>query len=320
MRPDSGQISKDAESRTWREYTQLWITHVNAPVHNGVIMLDGRKPYDIYIGRQVDRNGQYFEASIWGNHKHLPLNEYENHVRNNKCLMAMLPTLKGKVLGCWHWPNELDNCHGTVLLKLLGELDGTTFNPAPSGPVTFVENFYIPEETQALFDACASLNFVRRKVRGKEVRHAVRIFCDIEQAVRRKDALSPLSDAPDAIKKLLADLSTHSGKNVNYAAVVEYRDGEDYIAPHQHNEDRGNDATVWIVSTGAERPFVVKTVKGGTATKFLATQGSLITLSSEANETHLHSVPECKGCTGVRYSVNCNAIPFNDSEVKAVRQ
>jgi len=110
---------------------------------------------------------------------------------------------------------------------------------------------------------------------------------------------------------LLADLSKHSGKNVNYAAVVEYRDGDDYIAPHQHNEDRGNDATVWIVSTGAERPFVVKPVNGDAATKFLAKQGSLITLSSEANETHLHSVPKCKGRAGVRYSVNCKGIPLD---------
>ena len=58
---------------TWREYTQRRIAHVNGPVHNGVIMLDGRKPYDVYIGRHVDRNKQYFEASIWGKHKRLPL-------------------------------------------------------------------------------------------------------------------------------------------------------------------------------------------------------------------------------------------------------
>ena len=36
-------------------------------------------------------------------------------------------------------------------------------------------------------------------------------------------------------------------------------------------------------------------------------------LSSEANETHLHSVPKCKGCTGVRYSVNCKALPISIS-------
>ena len=239
--------------------------------------------------------------------------------------MAKLPELKGKVLGCWHRIEDYCECHGSVLLKLVAELgDDQPTPPIPAvksyadGAVTVQANFYNEEEVKALFDDCAKLNFVRGRVRGKERRHAVRIFCDVEAAVRRKEARSPLSEAPDAVKKLLADLSKHSGKNVNYAAVVEYRDGDDYIAPHQHNEDRGNDATVWIVSTGAERPFVVKPVNGDAATKLLATQGSLITLSSKANETHLHSVPKCRECTGVRYSVNCKALPISisDSEVQ----
>jgi hypothetical protein len=54
-------------------------------------------------------------------------------------------------------------------------------------------------------------------------------------------------------------------------------------------------------------------VNGDAATKFLAKQGSLITLSSEANETHLHSVPKCRECTGVRYSINCKALPISIS-------
>ena len=279
------------------------------------------QPYDLYIGRKHNRNGKSIPASIWGNHDHLPLHEFEKQVRSNPELMAKLPELKGKVLGCWHRIEDYSECHGSVLLKLVAELgDDQPPPPIPAvksyadGAVTVQANFYNEEEVKALFDDCAKLNFVRGRVRGKEKRHAVRIFCDVEAAVRRKEARSPLSEAPDAVKKLLADLSKHSGKNVNYAAVVEYRDGDDYIAPHQHNEDRGNDATVWIVSTGAERPFVVKPVNGDAATKLLATQGSLITLSSKANETHLHSVPKCRECTGVRYSVNCKAIPLDPAE------
>ncbi len=278
------------------------------------------QPYDLYIGRKHNRNGKSIPASIWGNHDHLPLHEFEKQVRSNPELMAKLPELKGKVLGCWHRIEDYSECHGSVLLKLVAELgDDQPPPPIPAaktyadGAVTVQVNFYNEEEVKALFDDCAKLNFVRGRVRGKERRHAVRIFCDVGAAVRRKEAQFPLSAAPDAVKKLLADLSKHSGKNVNYAAVVEYRDGEDYIAPHQHDEDRGNDATVWIVSTGAERPFVVKPVHGGATAKFLATQGSLITLSSEANETHLHSVPKCRECTGVRYSVNCKALPISIS-------
>lgn len=238
-------------------------------------------------------------------------------------LLHQLASLKGKVLGCWHTVADRRKalvCHGDILLKLVEEYDGKLLPPIPAvksyadGAVNVQTTFYNEEEVKALFDDCAKVSFVRRKIRGKESRHAVRIFCNIsDERIRRKDALSSVSEAPDAVNKLLADLSKHSGKNVNYASVVEYRDGEDYIAPHQHDEDRRNDATVWIVSTGAERPFVVKPVDGGTATEFTATRGSLITLSSEANETHLHSVPKCKGCTGVRYSVNCKALPISIS-------
>ncbi|MGP8094351.1 MAG: alpha-ketoglutarate-dependent dioxygenase AlkB [Candidatus Sulfotelmatobacter sp.] len=287
-------------------------------LHVPIVHVNDDQPYDLYIGRKHNRNGESLPASIWGNHDRLPLHEFEKQVRSNPELMAKLPELKGKVLGCWHRIEDYCECHGSVLLKLVAELgDDQPTPPIPTvksyadGAVTVQANFYNEEEVKALFDDCAKLNFVRGKVRGRERRHAVRIFCDVETAVRRKEARSPLSEAPDEVKKLLVDLSKHSGENVNYAAVVEYRDGDDYIASHQHNEDRGNDATVWIVSAGAERPFVVKPIDGGAATEFLATQGSLITLSSEANKTHFHSVPKCKGCTAVRYSVNCKAIPLD---------
>jgi alkylated DNA repair dioxygenase AlkB len=277
--------------------------------------------HDVYIGRKNVRGKRKFAASIWGNTTG-SLEKYEAYVRSSPELLHQLASLKSKVLGCWHTVADRRKklcCHGDVLLKLIDEFDGKPLPPIPAvksyadGAVTVRTTFYNEEEVKALFDDCTKLNFVRGTVRGKERRHAVRIFCDVETAVRRKEARSPLSEAPDAVKKLLAELSKHSGKNVNYAAVVEYRDGDDYIAPHQHNEDRGNDATVWIVSTGAERPFVVKPVNGGAPTKLLATQGSLITLSSEANEMHLHSVPKRRECTGVRYSVNCKAIPSSIS-------
>jgi alkylated DNA repair dioxygenase AlkB len=285
------------------------------------------KRHDIYIGRKNVRGKHKFPASIWGNTTG-SLDKYEEYVRSSPELLHQLASLKGKVLGCWHTVADRRKgsvCHGDVLLKLIEEYDGKRLPPIPAvksyadGAVTVQANWYTPDETRALFETCAQLDFVRGKAPfGKEKRHAVRIFCDVESAVRETKARSPLSEAPDAINKLLADLRKHSGKNVNYAAVVEYRDGDDYIAPHQHSEDRGNDATVWIVSTGAERPFAVKPVNGGAATRFLATLGSLITLSSEANETHVHYVPKCKRSTGVRYSVNCKAIPLDP--VKATEQ
>lgn len=80
-----------------------------------------RESFDIYIGR----------PSKWGNPWPIPasgrtpdterriLGMYEAHVRASPALMAALPELRGKVLGCWCKPAA---CHGDVLMKLLEEL------------------------------------------------------------------------------------------------------------------------------------------------------------------------------------------------------
>ena len=86
---------------------------------------------DEYIGR----------GSIWGNpfvprgwgkrSKHAVeevddcLAAYEVHVRARPDLMARLPELRGKVLGCWCFclgdPDEPERCHGHVLARMAME-------------------------------------------------------------------------------------------------------------------------------------------------------------------------------------------------------
>jgi hypothetical protein len=92
----------------------------------------------VYIGR-----GQ---GSIYGNpYTHLPLDstkaefsvptveeavlKYEQYVRNNPELMRLLPTLVGKMLGCWCVKTPVSEvwavdpkCHGLILIKLIREL------------------------------------------------------------------------------------------------------------------------------------------------------------------------------------------------------
>jgi alkylated DNA repair dioxygenase AlkB len=178
-------------------------------------------------------------------------------------------------------------------------------------PLICIPGFYTSEKTLALYNACAKLNYPVRYSQPweNEIRHRT-IGWSEEPSKRLGDIGSewPLETMPYEIRLLLDDLSEFSGKDVNYASSVRYADGSDYMAWHQHKEDRGRDATVWIVSTGAERPFGFKPI-GGKTTKIMATAGSLIILSSEANETHLHSVPKCASCETVRYSVNCKSIP-----------
>lgn len=81
-----------------------------------------REPYDVYIGR----------PSKWGNpFSHKPgtlarfqvatvaeaISRYEEWVKEQPHLMAALPELHGKVLGCWCAPGP---CHGDVLTRLAG--------------------------------------------------------------------------------------------------------------------------------------------------------------------------------------------------------
>lgn len=78
------------------------------------------EPYDVYIGR----------PSKWGNpFSHLPstcaryrvatreeaIKRYAEWIKTQPKLLAMLPELRGKVLGCWCDPLP---CHGEILLKL----------------------------------------------------------------------------------------------------------------------------------------------------------------------------------------------------------
>jgi hypothetical protein len=80
-----------------------------------------KEKYDVYIGRAVPRAG--LKASAWGNPfvlgKHGTreeiMKQYRAWLLNNPELMARLPELKGKVLGCWCAPEA---CHGDILAEL----------------------------------------------------------------------------------------------------------------------------------------------------------------------------------------------------------
>ena len=80
--------------------------------------------YDVYIGRA--NQWRKLPASKWANPfkvgKHGTIAEvlakYRAHVLSRPDLLAALPELEGKRLGCWCAP---DDCHGDVLVELLKE-------------------------------------------------------------------------------------------------------------------------------------------------------------------------------------------------------
>ncbi len=86
--------------------------------------------FDVYIGR-----GQ---GSIWGNpysHKDdtvakfkvktikEAIEKFKEYLLNNTELMAKLPELKGKTLGCWCVDsNSNGRCHGNIIAELVNNL------------------------------------------------------------------------------------------------------------------------------------------------------------------------------------------------------
>jgi len=91
--------------------------------------------FDVYIGR--GRCPKTDKPSPWGNpytHKDGTLAKfkvatveeavaaYRAWVVNQPELMALLPTLKGKTLGCWCKRRGTEPCHGDVLAALADAL------------------------------------------------------------------------------------------------------------------------------------------------------------------------------------------------------
>lgn len=82
---------------------------------------------DVYIGRRLNQGGWSLPQSPWANPfvigadgtREEVLEKYKAYVAGKPELMALLPTLKGKTLGCWCKPAA---CHGDVLIELLEKM------------------------------------------------------------------------------------------------------------------------------------------------------------------------------------------------------
>ena len=72
--------------------------------------------YDTYIGRG-SKWGSPFHIGPDGDRKEV-IRKYEEWIRQQPELLAALPELRGKFLGCHCKPQR---CHGDVLVKLLEE-------------------------------------------------------------------------------------------------------------------------------------------------------------------------------------------------------
>jgi alkylated DNA repair dioxygenase AlkB len=167
------------------------------------------------------------------------------------------------------------------------------------------------------------------------------------------DLMVPLAEAPGEIISLKRKLSALAGKEVNYFSLQAYESERDHIGWHQHREDKCRDARVFIISLGERRSFGVDklcpecllcdncnqrrchpdgppcsnyslcqdakkhrancAVRKGTKTVLLPEHGSLIVLTSEANDWYEHAVLDDKEPKGLRVSINTKCIPPEDA-------
>jgi hypothetical protein len=82
-----------------------------------------------YVGR-VCRRSKHAAAragSIWGNPFHGDLERYRDYILSRPDLVALLPTLRGRTLGCWccdSTPSEEPDrvCHAEILCDLVDAL------------------------------------------------------------------------------------------------------------------------------------------------------------------------------------------------------
>ena len=75
-----------------------------------------KEPFDVYIGRP-SKWGNPFKIGPDGTREEV-IEKYKDYLWSRKDLVACIPELRDKVLGCWCHPKP---CHGDVLAKIAND-------------------------------------------------------------------------------------------------------------------------------------------------------------------------------------------------------
>jgi hypothetical protein len=89
-----------------------------------------REPFDVYIGRPSKWGNPFSHlgksvAKVKVDTREQAMQRYREWIVTQPHLMAALPELRGKVLGCWCKPKS---CHGDILAELADATEGGTHN------------------------------------------------------------------------------------------------------------------------------------------------------------------------------------------------
>lgn len=132
-----------------------------------VRMVNGERPeFDVYIGRANGRAG--FKKSKWanpfpvkqfgGNHR-LAVEAYRDWIETQHDLLAAIPELVGKRLGCWCAPEP---CHGDVLARYANAYAAGNWTPPMSDfnvgdTVRLTRDIYEPRRWRGrLYETCVA--------------------------------------------------------------------------------------------------------------------------------------------------------------------
>ena len=109
------------------DYYKFWEVYKPQTKVIDIHKKNGKRPkFDVYIGRKVPYT-EFKEDSPWANpfsyNQYGPqcLDLFEEHLRNSPKLLAKLPQLKGKILGCWCKNQRDGRCHGDIIIKIMKE-------------------------------------------------------------------------------------------------------------------------------------------------------------------------------------------------------
>jgi hypothetical protein len=213
-------------------------------------------------------------------------------------------------------------------------------------------NFLSKAEADALFGMASAQPRTRPTVQrsGHPLRRCASTTWSVwDEHAEPLPLMAGIVDAPP----LQCKLSALAGTEVNYFSLQAYEDERDHIGWHQHREDKCRDARVFIISLGERRSFGVdklcpdcllcdacnqrrcrlRGAKCGSREKYrdakkhrqtclvrkrtkvvlLPGHGSLIALTSEANDWYEHAVLNDKEPKGLRISINTKCIPPEDA-------
>ncbi|KJE95231.1 hypothetical protein CAOG_05708 [Capsaspora owczarzaki ATCC 30864] len=116
---ESAALTKQFRQRSLQLVAEQQTRVVRLKRKNGAVV----QGCDIYIGRACNQGGWHLPSSKWANpfsvskcgSRKEAVRRFEQYLLSRPDLLAALPELRGKVLGCWCAP-EL--CHGHILAKL----------------------------------------------------------------------------------------------------------------------------------------------------------------------------------------------------------